>query len=221
MRLFVILFLVTMATGALSQLYPSKLNLAESVAIRLSEPRVQHELGLSDGQVDRINDLVATHTSRQAAINQRMTNAGAPDIAKLTQELDTLDGTTARQIVAALDLSQKERLWQLAIQDAGPFALRSSVVAKKVAVTSAQSKQIEAISAKTLAELNLLSEQVGKQIDSVPKGSAGNARRDSISKAFLAKSEQVEARGARSVLALLTKAQKVKWQAIQGRPFRL
>jgi hypothetical protein len=120
-----------------------------------------------------------------------------------------------------LDVRQRGRLWEIAIQDAGPWALRSAVVAKKVGLTAAQSKQVESISSKTISELGALSEQMGKQIEAVPSGSTGEAKRRAITKSFTERSEQIEERGNKAVFSLLSKSQIAKWVAAKGKPFKL
>lgn len=215
------ILVVAMASIAASQLFPSKMNLAESVAIRIAEARLQQELRLSPAQVETVNKVVRDYSAKQKSINDQMAKAKPAQADSLNRQMVVLEVATAKQILGGLSAEQKGRLWELAIQDTGPFALRSPIVAKKVGITPAQAQSIESIASKTIAEMNLLSEQFGKQIEAVPPGAAGNARRDAIAKSFALKSQQIEQKGGSAVLATLSKVQRTKWEAAKGKPFRL
>jgi hypothetical protein len=215
------LVLAGIAVSAIAQLYPTKLNLAESVAIRLSEVRLQEELGLRSDQRERVSRTVQNYSTRMSALNEKMSKASDAQRTVLSQQLANLEVGTAKEIVGLLDVAQSERLWQIAIQNTGPFALRSPVVARKVGVTTVQSKQINTIAARTLSELTTLGDQVGKQIDATPPGPSGEPKRAAISKSYMEKSELVEARGEKAVLALLSASQIQKWRNANGSPFKL
>ena len=215
------LVLAGIAVSAIAQLYPTKQNLAESVAIRLSEVRLQEELGLRSDQRERVSRTVQNYSTRMSALNEKISKASDAQRTALSQQLANLEVGTAKEIVGLLDVAQSERLWQIAIQNTGPFALRSPVVARKVGLTPAQSKQINSIAARTLSELTTLGDQVGKQIDATPPGPSGEPKRAAISKSYMEKSELIEAKGEKAVLALLSASQIQKWRTANGSPFKL
>jgi hypothetical protein len=215
------LVLAGIAVSAIAQLYPTKQNLAESVAIRLSEVRLQEELGLRSDQRERVSRTVQNYSTRMSALNEKISKASDAQRTALSQQLANLEVGTAKEIVGLLDVAQSERLWQIAIQNTGPFALRSPVVARKVGLTPAQSKQINSIAARTLSELTTLGDQVGRQIDAAPPGPSGEPKRAAISKSYMEKSELIEAKGEKAVLALLSASQIQKWRTANGSPFKL
>lgn len=202
-------FLVAILAIALSsaQLYNRGRSLAESVAFRLVQPHVQIELGLTGRQKDAISKILSDSQRRIRS-------------AKGGDQVEKLERAAAKEILMTLNGTQMARVRQLAIQETGPFAMRDPSVANEVGLTPAQKSSIEAIARKTIKALDVLGTKVASQIDNLPKN-APEKRKQQIGNEYIKQSEQLESKAGAEVLALLSKVQRMKWSALQGKPFKL
>jgi hypothetical protein len=221
MKRFAILLVGLCAGMAMAQLYPSKLGLLGSAAFRVAETRVKTELHISDEQGTSISKLMTSHAAQQQAISKQLAKATQDQVAALQAKLDKAESATAKGILNVLQAPQRERLMQLAIQDAGIFALKNGEVAKKVGLTPEQKTKIQAISASTVLATDELGASMAEQLQAVPQGKAGDAKRKSIAKSLDLKTKQAEAKGESQILALLSKAQVAKWKSLKGKAFKL
>ena len=205
----------------MAQLYPSKLGLLSSAALRLSEIRIRTELHISEGQGDSISKLLSSHAGQQQAISKELAKAKPEQYSAIQAKLDKVEAATAKSILGVLQPSQKERLMQLAIQDAGIFALKNGEIAAKVGLTPDQKTKVQEIATLAVATSDELGAKMAEQLQAVPQGKAGDAKRKGIVKAFEPKIKQTETKAEAQVLALLSKAQVAKWKSLKGKPFKL
>jgi len=202
-------FLVAILAIAFSsaQLYPRGRSLAESVAFRLVQPYVQIELGLTGRQKDGISKILSN--------SQRKIQS-----ARGGEQVEKLERDAAKEILMTLNGTQMARVRQLAIQETGPFALRDPSVANEVGLTPTQKSSIEAVARKTIKALDTLGTKMASQIDNLPKN-APEKRKQQIGNEYIKESERIESKAGAEVIGLLSKAQKTKWSALQGKPFKL
>jgi hypothetical protein len=195
------------ASLSVAQLYPQGKTLPERVAFRLVQSHVQHEVGLSPRQIDAIQGIVS-------ALQQKISGSGDAG------RIERLEQSSSKEILLTLNPGQLARVRQLAIQEEGPFALRDQSVSREVGLTPAQKSSIEVIAKRTIGAIDALGAKVASEIDKLPR-SAPEKKRQQIGNNYIKQSEAIESKGEAEVLALLSKAQKAKWTAIQGKPFRL
>jgi hypothetical protein len=206
-KLFTLVVALGAITTSFAQLYTQGKSLAESVAFRLVQPHIQTELVMTVRQKDAVSKILADCQRRiQAA------NGGA--------QVEKLERAAAKDVLMVLNGVQMARVRQLAIQDTGAFALRDASVAREVGLTPAQKSSIEAIAKRTINSLDALGTKVASQIDKLPKN-APEKKRQQIGQTYIKESERIESMAAEEVLALLSKTQKTKWTALQGKPFKL
>jgi hypothetical protein len=206
---------------ASAQLYPSKLSLLSNTALRLGDPRVQFEVGLGEDQRAEVSKLMASQGAKQMAISKELAKAKPDQYATIQAKLDKSEVATAKSILNVLNVGQRERVMQLAIQNAGAFALRDATVAKKVGITPEQKTKVLAILAKTAAAMEELDAKLGSQLEAAPKGKAGDKKRLAIVKAFEPKHKAIDNNGQAEILALLSKAQLDSWKKAKGKAFKL
>lgn len=200
--------LVVFACLAGAQIYTTGAPISESVAFRLVQKAYQAELGISADQAKSISAI-----SEAFEQDSRSIQGGEGT------KFDQLQSSAAKKIISELTASQRARLRELAIQEVGPFALRDADVSKEVGISASQKTAIESISKKTASDLDALGVKIAAQIDKLPSNAPETKRRE-IGNAFIAGSKRIEDEGAAKILALLTSAQKAKWKAIQGKPFK-
>lgn len=217
MRGVLLLVLALFAGVSSAQLYSSRFTLPQLVAMRLADHGVRRVLGLSEAQSESVDRIFASYGQDQS----RLTSLPGQHDPARQKKIEELDVSTVKDLCGVLSAPQLSRLRELAIQETGPFALRDREVAKFVGITADQAKKIEDIAARTRAQLNTLSEQIGDQIDKTPQGKAGDVKRAAISKSYTEMLFQIEAKGGKEVLALLTKSQAAQWAVVKGKPFKL
>jgi hypothetical protein len=217
MRIFVALLVALSAAVASAQLYPQKPGLLESTALRLGEASFRFELKTSSKQNAAITEAFSSHGVKQRALSGQMAKAKPETFGALQAKIEALESTTAKRILATLTSSQRQRLWEVGIQNEGPFALRNAEVAKRIGVTPDQKAKIEVIAKRTAGQSDELNAKMGSEIE-VAKS---EKQRTQIVKSYEPKLKAIESKGEAEVMALLSKAQVQKWQKAKGKPYKL
>jgi len=216
----VFLFLSAVAAAS-AQLYPTKLAMIQSASFSMGETRIQFELKLSEDQVKSVTGILSEHATSQQGISDQLAKAKADQFAAIQAQMDKLDLTTSDKLIAALTLPQKTRLKQIAYQENGAFALRNAGVSKDVGLSADQRAKIEAICQSTTKSLDDVSGKMADEIQKVPAGKGGDSKRNAIVKRYDPQLNKMEANAKSSILAVLTPAQRKKWQTMLGKPFKI
>lgn len=221
MKTTVFLAALVAVTSSFAQLYPSSLGLSGEVAVRLSEPRIQHEFNIDESQAEGIRSILGRHAKRQSAISDQLAKAKPEDYGRIQKELEALESATVNEIVGTLTLLQKARLREVALQHAGPFAMRNPQIAKSIGLTPSQSQKIESLAKAAITQMDEINAKMGAQLEGIPDGKAGDARRLKVVKDFEVRLKAVESKAEKGVLALLSKPQTAAWSKAKGKPFAL
>ena len=217
--LFTALLCISILSHA--QLYPSKLGLMGSVVFHLGEKRLQAELNMTEAQADSVREILSNHGKEQARLSAKIQTAKSDQYAGIQAEMEKLESATAAKLSDALNVDQRARAQQLALQDVGPFALRNASVAAKVGLTPDQRTKVEVIAQATIKALDEMNAKMGAELEAAGTGKAGNAKRTKIVNSYDANGKIVEHKGEVQVLAILSAQQRAKWSAALGKPFRL
>lgn len=219
MKRILTLSLLFVAGAAMAQLYPSKLGISGSMSLRLSEPRWQSELKINDEQAKKIQSAFDSLVAAQNEMSAAISKAKPEQYAGIQLKQEKAEKESATKILSSLSAVQKNRLLQIGLQDAGPFALRNADVAKRIGLTNDQRLKVNAIATKTITTLNEMHAKVGEQMAAAPQGKSGDKKRTSIMKSFEPKLKQIETMGEKQVLSILTPAQAQSWKKALGTPF--
>lgn len=219
MKRIIILALVLVAGAAMAQLYPSKLGISGAMSLRLSEPRWQSELKINDEQAKKIQSAFDSLVAAQNEMSAAISKAKPEQYAGIQLKQEKAEKESATKILSSLSATQKNRLLQIGLQDAGPFALRNADIAKKIGLTNDQRLKVNAIATKTIATLDEVHAKVGEQMAAAPQGKSGDKKRTAIMKSFEPKLNQIEKQAEGQVLAVLTPAQVQSWKKALGTPF--
>lgn len=203
----------------MAQLYPSKLGISGAMSLRLSEPRWQSELKINEDQVKTIQSAFESLVAAQNEMSKAISKAKPDQYAAIQQKQEKAEQATVTKILSSLSATQKNRLLQIGLQDAGPFALRNADVAKKIGLTNDQRLKVNAIATKTIATLDEMHAKVGEQMAAAPQGKTGDKKRTAIMKSFEPKLKQIETMAEKQVLSILTPAQAQSWKKALGTPF--
>jgi hypothetical protein len=216
MRFTTLCLLFFWAVLASAQLYPNKLGLVGSNATKLGELRVQFELQITEAQKSEISDTLGSHSKAQVNLSNQLGKAKQTEYPAIQAQLEKLELATSKQILQKLTTKQRQRLWQLSIQDAGPFSLRNGEVAKMVGLTPDQRSGIEALASKVRIASDELNAKMGAEIEAA----GTEKKRSTIVKNYQPKLSAVESKGEIEVLAMLSKVQMEKWKKAKGKPFK-
>lgn len=219
MKRILSLAVLFVAGAAMAQLYPSKLGISGAMSLRLSEPRWQSELKINDEQAKKIQSAFDALVAAQNEMSAAISKAKPEQYAAIQLKQEKAEKESANKILAALSVVQKNRLLQIGLQDAGPFALRNADVAKKIGLNNDQRLKVNAIATKTIATLDEMHAKVGEQMAAAPQGKNGDKKRTAIMKSFEPKLKQIETMAEKQVLSILTPAQAQSWKKALGTPF--
>lgn len=202
----------------------------------LQAKNVQKEIGITDAQRGKMNKLAdADRTQRTALMNQFQKEAEAakkagkeyqPDMTKVA----ALNASLKRGIIAELTAAQLKRLRELSLQDAGIIALMDDTVAKEAGVPSATVAKLRTAFEAGAKQAQAVQEAEAKKIfaqykDKKPKNDAeANKWRDEalqkLSKIAGPKVAAIQQATKAKMTGYLTAAQKAKFIALQGKPFK-
>ncbi len=214
--LLTLLFGLSVA-GAYAQLYPQKPGLLESTALRLGEISLRAELKTNEEQNSSIVETLRVHGDKQRELSEAMKNAKPDSYGAIQAKIEALEVSTAKTVIKALSASQVQRLWEVTIQNEGPFALRNAEVAKRIGITPEQKTKLEAIAARTAGNADELNAKMGSELEAANS----DKKRTAIVKAYEPKLKTIESKGEAEVMALLSKAQIAKWKKAKGAPYKL
>lgn len=203
----------------MAQLYPSKLGISGAMSLRLSEPRWQSELKINDEQAKKIQSAFDSLVASQNEMSKAISKAKPEQYAAIQLKQEKAEKESAARILSSLSATQKNRLLQIGLQDAGPFALRNADIAKKIGLTNDQRIKVNAIAVKTITTLDEMHGKVGEQMAAAPQGKAGDKKRTAIMKSFEPKLKQIETMAEKQVLSILSPAQVQSWKKALGTPF--
>lgn len=203
----------------MAQLYPSKLGIVGAMSLRLSEPRWQSELKINNDQAKAIQSAFDSLVAAQNEMSKAISKAKPDQYAAIQLKQEKAEKDSVTKIISVLSATQKNRLLQIGLQDAGPFALRNADIAKKIGLTNDQRLKINAIASKTIATLDEVHAKVGEQMAAAPQGKNGDKKRTAIMKSFEPKLKQIETMAEKQVLSILTAAQAQSWKKALGTPF--
>jgi hypothetical protein len=170
--------------------------------------KVQEELKLSDKQKEKLSEQLPEHVQATMKVFEKIKDAKPQVREKTMQEHcqkshDKLSAT----LKDVLEARQKERLFQLQLQQAGPFALLGRHEAfVKLKITEEQRKQFMGVVQQMQQQIEFLLKEVEK----------GGSPEEIRPKAMTIRKEH-----AGKIEALLTEAQKKQWQQLLGKPFDL
>ncbi len=209
-----------------------QLSFAQLTVILLREPAVQKEVGLTAAQKSRIE----AEYKRFAARLRELTKAppksqaeGAAANRKLESEQIGITNTILSNLLPA----QRARLKEIGLQSFGPFAMTAPDVAKDVGITKPQAQGIKSVQDGFQKQMQALQNQRMEGVRAIPQpknpndkaaveayraklAAYANSHAAADRKQFESAKKQAETR----VLALLSAAQKSKWTAMQGKPFK-
>lgn len=200
-----------------AQLYPQKPGLLESTALRLGDQHFRNALRVNQEQSETLIAVFSSHGDKQRDLSQQMSKSTPEGYGAIQKKIEALESSTAKQAIAALTPGQKQRLWEVAIQTEGAFALRNADVAKRVGVSPEQKLKIEAIAKRTAGQSDELNAKMAIQLEKAKT----EKQRTAIVASFEPKLKAIENRGAAEVTALLSKPQLAKWGKAKGAPFNL
>lgn len=206
---------------ASAQLYPSKLGVMGAVVFHLGEKRLQAELNMTDAQAESVQNILTAHGKEQARLSAKIQSAKSDQYAAIQAEMEKLESSTAAKLAEALNVDQRARAQQLALQEIGPFAMRNASIASKVGLSPDQRAKIEAIAQGTMKSLDELNAKMGSELEAAGTGKAGNAKRTKIVNSYDKKGKAIEHQGEIQVLGVLSAPQRTKWSSVLGRPFKL
>lgn len=217
-RLSVLVCLVV-SSFCLAQLYPSKTGLLGSMALRLADPVFKTELKISEVQTQKIGEHFKALQAAQERSSEEASKAKPDQYEAIQKRLEKVELDSANKIISVLSQHQKGRLMEIALQDAGPFALRNADVARKIGLSNEQRIKINAVAAKTIATLDEIHAKMGSQLEAAPPGKAGDAKRAAIVKSYEPRLKEIEKTSEAQVLATLTPAQLKNWKTALGVAF--
>lgn len=166
----------------------------------LTRPEVKTELKITDAQSKKLEAALRPPTGQQGGGQRGPGGFDQAEMQKRNAERDA-------KIKGVLNATQYKRYHELRLQQSGPSALADPTVAAKVGVTKAQQDKIRAIQTKSM-------EAMRAQFQG---GGAGERPdMDKMRAAFEKARKDTETK----ILATLTAAQKTKWTALLGKPFK-
>ena len=174
----------------------------------LAMPEVQKELGLSDEQKKRVDDLLkelglsGADLQSLQALSKEERRERLKEAAKKGQENA---GKAAEAVKSILDAKQLERLGQLVLQREGAAAFARPEVTEKLALTQEQKDKLRTITQDALPQQGSLPDL---------KNATKEDRRAALAK-MREKAEKAKA----DALAVLSPEQKETWQKMQGKKF--
>jgi hypothetical protein len=164
----------------------------------LTQKSVQEELKLTPDQVEKVTEL----QRKQQGARQGLADLSQEERAKKMQEMTK---ETDKAVAGLLKPDQSKRIKQILLQQQGAMAFNTPEVAQAMNFTAEQKQKLKDIQDTATKERQALR----------GGGGAGGDRQAMAQKiAEITKKTNTEA------MALLTAAQKTKWQELTGEPFK-
>lgn len=214
-----------MAAAQSAQERPSAIQAAVGM---LNYKQIQAELKLTPAQVQKINSL----RDQTRKVMQSLQQSSTPPTKAQADSAGAKVRSLVDQAIAVLNTTQQTRLRQLAIQQFGIFAVVAKDVKGLVGITPDQEKRIRKVRDDADKKVSDLVQQRQLQLRSIPQPKNPNNKAEveayqkkvaqtaqsfeSADKVTIGKwQKEAEAQA----LAVLTAAQKTKWQQVQGPKF--
>jgi hypothetical protein len=188
----------------------------------VNHPTVQAELKLTDDQKTKLKDLA----SKRPAAGARKPGSSSGKPAAGSNSPKTKAGPNAQpaatvsplqaQIDDLLDADQRKRLAQIALQVEGPLAVGRPDVAKKINLSAAQVKKVQAIAAETRNQIAQLGPIKPPPIDQPEPGGEQVQKNQSAEQPTL---EQIQQDASTRVTEVLKPAQKEAFDQLLGPAF--
>jgi len=223
------LLLVLMAVAARPQSAPPPI---ERIGLTLlTSPEIRKELKLSKEVSAQVEAEFKAYVEKAQSLFQGKTTQAEQQAA--LNELRKVQDATAARILGKLTPSQRLRLRQLTLQSQSVLLILHPEVVKELGLTSQQIAKLKGIREKAEAKVRELEMRRRSQLDAVPKPRQGadqrevqdyNQRIQAEIKSFAAADQrQIQAwskETERDSLAVLTPAQRKKWDQMLGPKFQ-
>jgi hypothetical protein len=205
----------------MAQSLPSQpwLTLTQRSAWLLGDTRVKSQLKLTSDQTQAVAAAFGTYT---AAEQRFFANGSAPS----PKQIEHIDKELAGSLLASLEETQKARLRQIALQIAGPEALKDPAVANDLGLTASQKTSIKTLLNRVITREVAFDEELAQKLLKVPQTGSPkdiNAKRLAIVTAAQPERDRLAALKSADegkALGFLTPAQLEKWKTLLGEPYR-
>jgi hypothetical protein len=170
--------------------------------------KVQDELKLSDEQKQKLGAKFPDYVQETMKVFDKIKDLKPPERDKeMEAHRRKSDEKLTALLTDVLDARQRERLFQLQLQQAGAFALLGQNQAfLKLKISDNQRKQFMEVV-----------QEMEKKIQAVLKEVQDGAKPENIFPKVMKLRQEHEAK----IQALLTESQKKQWQELLGKPFEL
>lgn len=201
----------------------------------LQDKAIQKELGISEGQRNKMNSVAGKYQSAMKALQDQAVKdkSGKPNPALQKKATESLIGLR-NDVLKQLSDGQLKRLRELTLQLAGKRALLDPNVAKKVGLSSSQSKSLTESFKSGASKLQALQAEAYKALE--PKWKDKKPKNNEEAKKF-AEAFQKELAGElakrkgrataleqefdKKMTSIVTPAQWKSLEALRGKPFKL
>jgi len=175
---------------------------ADPLRLLANSPAVQKELALTEEQIRRLQETEQRFREAQ----ERLARESSPaERAALAQQVRA-QGSAIDQI---LQLKQLQRLQQIMLQQSGPcLAIHDPYFISKMALTAAQTKEIQAICRRMMQDMRQFGRTAGK----------GNCRQ---ALAERTRAERLQLQTRVHIESLLSPSQRQQLAKLEGAPIRL
>jgi Spy/CpxP family protein refolding chaperone len=168
--------------------------------LMMEQPSVQQELRATPEQVAAVRALGERQRAKLDGLSQRP----QAEVAKTLLEIRE---TSEAELKKILTPEQQQRLWQIALQQAGPLiGLTQPHVSSTLVLTADQQARLRQLRESLIAEVTSHVPQEGARPRELLSG--------------LAQIQTAKRNADNQALALLTPMQQTQWQQLQGAPFQ-
>lgn len=211
---------------------PFDAHCADIVVLQLKP--VQKELGVTEALRKKLNDQATWHQGQLKLLDQEIAAKKLdPNSATVQSKVADLFAALKMRVLANLSPAQVKRLGEISIQRVGDAALSDPIVAKKVGMSDAQTKKLQATFAEGAQKYAQLEQRTAQRVllpykDRKPKDQADAKRlNEEIRGKMAAAAKQVRpqldairADYAKRIKAMLTSSQSATFAKLRGKPFR-
>jgi len=225
-KLLLVLAAAATTAGAFAQSFDEQV---ASVFLLQAKP-IQKELGVTANQRLAMNKFADAHRVKLSAYYKVLEQSKQkPDESKVVALLTDMK----KGVFAQLNPAQLKRLRELTLQDLDFTALLYPKVASRIGLNPAEQKRVtslikfgidkangirnEAISRDTA---DLQKQKPKNQAEEKALSDEANRRAQAAMDRVLPRIERIRADTRRQVLAVLTPAERTKWQDLMGKPFK-
>jgi hypothetical protein len=170
--------------------------------------KVQEDLKLADAQKREVLEQLPDYLQETAKVFEKLQDETPPERERAVQDHRRKSEAKLTALLKhVLDAKQQERLFQLQLQQAGPFALLGPNPAfARLKITDEQRKRF-------MTEMETMQEQIQRLIKELESGGNPEEIMPKIMKARKAHEGRIE--------IILTDAQKERWREMLGKPLDL